>query len=300
MEAKGLVFDIERYAIHDGPGIRTTVFMKGCPLRCWWCHNPEGIMSSTDLMIFEYKCVRCGTCIGACAVGAISFSDGSPHIDRKLCRNCATCAETCPSGALVKVGREVGVDELMGVLERDMLLYDASGGGVTFSGGEPLMQHGFLVGVLRECKARGIHTALETSGYAPPQALARVCKWVDLFLYDLKLLDDEEHMKYTGVSNKVIKDNLKMLVAMGRGSDVILRFPVIPGITDTDENVNSLVDFLWSLGGIKEVELLPYHDVTEKYQRLGREYRMPPTGRPSNQRLESIRARIQMVAPCHY
>lgn len=296
VETRGVVFDIQRYAIHDGPGIRTTVFLKGCPLRCWWCHNPEGISPAPDLMAFEDRCIRCRTCVRVCPAGAIAFEGGVRRIRREACVKCGACAEACPAGALTVVGREVGTAELLGVLERDLLLYDASGGGVTFSGGEPLLQHGFLEEVLRECRARGIRTALDTSGYAPPETLARLSPWVNLFLYDLKLVGDEEHRKYTGVSNRLIKDNLRMLVEMGRAGDIMVRFPVIPGITDTEENVEGLADLLASLGGVREVTLLPYHDVAEKYERLGQPYRMPPRERPSDERIEFIKARIKQHA----
>ncbi|HOP88557.1 MAG TPA: glycyl-radical enzyme activating protein, partial [Acetomicrobium flavidum] len=204
----GLIFDVQRYSIHDGPGIRTTVFFKGCPLKCWWCHNPEGIDSGKELMYFEYKCMHCGTCAHVCPIGAIEF-DGTPIIRRSMCIACGNCSAACPSDALKLIGREYTVGELMKEIERDVLYFDNSGGGVTFSGGEPLYQHEFLLEVLKECKKIDIHRTLDTSGFAPQEVLASVMDYVDLFLYDLKLIDEKEHIKYTGVSNAQIKENLR-------------------------------------------------------------------------------------------
>jgi len=292
MESRGYIFDIKRFAVHDGPGIRTTVFLKGCPLRCWWCHNPEGISQKNELMFFGFKCIQCKICLHACTYGAITFED-SQRIVREKCVGCGICSENCPTEALRLVGTHITVDELMLRIERDVLLYDNSNGGVTFSGGEPLLQHVFLKQVLQECKKRDIHTVLDTSGYAPKEAFFSVLDYVDLFLFDLKLAGDEEHKLYTGVSNKIIKDNLRMLVDLGRGNDVILRFPVIPGITDTEKNVNCLVEFVSELRGINEIDLLPFHDVSEKYNRLGMEYKMTVRQAPEREKLKQIKQKFQ-------
>lgn len=298
MSNNGFIFDIKRYAIHDGPGIRTTVFLKGCPLKCWWCHNPEGISAVNELMFFEYKCIQCQTCARVCPDGAITFENNIQHINRQICNYCELCSKYCPTEALKLVGRGITVEELMKEIEKDLLFYDNSGGGVTFSGGEPLFQHKFLTEALKECKKRDVHTVLDTSGYASREAFASVLDYVDIFLYDLKLADDEEHIKYTGVSNKQIKDNLRMLVDKGRGSDTILRFPVIPGITDTEKNIDGLVEFVSSLKGINEIDLLPFHDVSEKYSRLGKEYKTPVREAPPRERLKHIKEKFEKIGLC--
>ncbi len=293
--ASGLIFDIKRYAVHDGPGIRTTVFLKGCPLRCWWCHNPEGISQEKSLMFFEYKCMQCKICAGVCPTGAISFANDGRHLDRRSCNNCGICSEACPTEALRHAGSIITVEELMKEIEKDVLLYDNSGGGVTFSGGEPLLQPIFLKEALMECKRRDIQTTLDTSGYASEESFSLVMDHVDVFLFDLKLADEEEHRKYTGVSNNPIKENLRMLAGRGRGRDVILRFPVIPGITDTQKNVDGLVEFISTLKGINEIDLLPFHDVSEKYDRLGIEYKMPMRQAPSQEKLKYISKRFEEI-----
>ncbi|MFN3346386.1 MAG: glycyl-radical enzyme activating protein [Candidatus Bipolaricaulaceae bacterium] len=300
MEKTGVVFDIQRFSVHDGPGIRTTVFFKGCPLRCRWCHNPEGISPEPEPMFFEYKCLGCGRCARVCPTGAITFAsteEAKPTLNRQKCTGCGICAEACPSGAWRLVGRTVTVEELISTLERDALLYDRSEGGVTFSGGEPLFQPEFLLAALRACKERRIHTVVDTSGFAPTRVLGDVAPLADLFLFDLKPMDEEDHRRYTGVPNRLIHENLRQLVEWGR--PVIVRVPLIPGITDTERNVQMLMSFLTELrGGIQKVELLPYHDVAEKYQRLGQTYGMPLLSRPSEERLRELRARIAQVIPC--
>ncbi len=299
----GIIFDVQRFSVHDGPGIRTTVFLKGCPLRCLWCHNPEGLSPKPELMFFEYKCLGCQTCARVCPKRAISFPSREgeektfPVLDRRKCTGCGACAEACPSGAWRLVGQKITVTELLSLLERDVLLYDRSQGGVTFSGGEPLFQPGFLFSALKACKGARIHTAVDTSGYAPWEVLEKIAPFVDLFLFDLKPMDEEEHRRYTGVSPKLIHENLRRLVELGR--PVLVRSPLIPGITDTERNIQALVDFLRELkGGIQGVELLPYHDVAEKYQRLGKSYGMPSLPRPSEEKLAALRARIAEVVPC--
>lgn len=297
MDATGVIFDIQRFSVHDGPGIRTTVFLKGCPLRCRWCHNPEGIFPEPELMFFEYKCISCGTCARVCPEKAISFSSEGgkgkafPRLEREKCTGCGVCAEACPSGAWRLVGKRITVGELISVLERDEVLYDRSQGGVTFSGGEPLFQPDFLFSALQACKERRIHTAVDTSGYAAPEVLTKIALLVDLFLFDLKPMDEEEHRRYTGVSNRIIHENLRALVRLGR--PVVVRVPLIPGITDTERNIQALAGFLRELRhGIQGVDLLPYHDVAEKYQRLGRIYGMPSLSRPAEERVAELRDRL--------
>ena len=291
---KGVVFDVQRFAIHDGPGIRTLVFLKGCPLRCWWCQNPEGLSTAKNLWYFEYRCIQSKRCIPTCPSSALSFDGDGLVVNRSACDACALCVEACPSGALSIAGREIDAEELVREIEKDVLLFDNSGGGVTFSGGEPLFQPAFLKALLIQCKSRGIHTALETSGHAPARTFESIIDYVDLFLFDLKLLDDEDHKKYTGVSNSVIKRNLRTLAGR-RGKDVILRFPVITGINDTEKNVEEFQRFARSLRGISEVDLLPYHDVSEKYRRLGLGYRMDARAAPSAEKLNRIKEKLEEI-----
>ena len=292
---KGMVFDIQRFAIHDGPGVRTVVFMKGCPLRCWWCQNPEGLSASKTLGYFEYRCMKSEMCIPSCPTHALSFDGNRLAINRKACDECGMCIDACPSGALTMAGREMNPEELVREIEKDVLLFDNSGGGVTFSGGEPLLQPAFLRRSLAMCKQKGMHTALETSGYASPKVFDSVIDLVDLFLFDLKLLDEADHKRYTGVSNGIIKRNLSTLVAKGRGGDVVLRFPVITGVNDTGKNIEEFLDFVRGLKGVKRVDLLPYHDVSEKYKRLGLTYKMSMHAAPSEARVGQIREKLEMI-----
>jgi len=289
-----VIFDIQRFAIHDGPGIRTLVFLKGCPLRCWWCQNPEGLSMAKNLWYFEYRCIQSKRCIPTCPSSALSFDGDCLVVDHSACDACALCVEACPSGALSIAGREIEAEELVREIEKDVLLFDNSGGGVTFSGGEPLFQPAFLKELLVLCRNRGIHTALETSGQAPARTFESLIDYVDLFLFDLKLLDNEDHKKYTGVSNSIIKKNLRTL-AESRGKDVILRFPVITGINDTEKNVEELRSFVRNLRGVREIDLLPYHDVSEKYRRLGLSYKMGAHVAPSAEKLNHIKERLEGI-----
>jgi len=290
----GIIFDIKRYAIHDGPGIRTTIFMKGCPLSCWWCHNPEGISPKPELIYFEYKCIHCHTCVKVCPENAISFDENEiQHVDREKCTGCGVCASACPTSALRLVGRVITVEELLTEIEKDIKLYDDSDGGVTFSGGEPLSQPKFLVESLKELKKRYIHTTIDTSGYAPKEVLKQILPHTDLFLYDIKLYDSGEHEKYTGVPNDIIIENLKFLT--GQGKEVILRFPIIPGITDTDKNVKGWANFISGIKGINEIDLLPFHDVSEKFRRVGREYKMAIHHRPPDEILKWIKEEFESI-----
>jgi pyruvate formate lyase activating enzyme len=285
---KGTIFDIKKYAIHDGPGIRTTIFFKGCPLRCWWCHNSEGLKLEPEIIFKENRCIKgCSECIGVCQRGALSQSDQCIVIRRDKCNLCGECIQACPSEALQIIGRKMTVAEVMKEIEKEMVFYDESGGGVTFSGGEPLMQPEFLETILKECKEKNIHTALDTSGYASSEVMDKISDKVGIFLYDLKIMDDEKHKKYTGVSNRLILENLRKLAS--RGSKVAIRIPLIPGINDDEDNINKTAELIHSLEIIKSISLLPYHKAgREKYKRLNLLDKMSKTQAPSAERVKEI------------
>jgi len=252
----GLVFDVRKYSIHDGPGIRTTVFFKGCPLACWWCHNPESQGRAPFVHYDASRCLGCQECVRACPEGALSLSAGGIVTDRSLCRERGECVAVCPAEARRRVGRRVTVAELLAELESDRLYYDESGGGVTFSGGEPLLQWEFLLEALAACGARDLHRAVDTTGLAAPAVLLRVAAQTDLFLYDIKTMDPELHRRATGVRLRPILDNLERL--LGAGAQVRIRIPLIPGVT-TDESIAETGAFLATLPRIEGVSLLPFH-----------------------------------------
>lgn len=283
----GIVFDIKRFSLHDGPGIRTTVFLKGCGLHCPWCHNPESQNPRPELMLRPELCVRCGACVVTCPQGAIAW-DGERYVtDRGLCTQCGECTSVCYAEAREIVGREMTVDAVMAEIMRDAAFYDESGGGVTFSGGEPLLQGEFLLALLQACKAQGLHTALDTCGYAPTSTLSAVRQHVDLFLYDVKLMDDQRHRQVTGVSNGPILDHLRLLAADGQR--VILRVPVIPQVNDDEENIRQIAALARGLPSIERIDLLAYHRIgNNKYDRLDRPNPMPETVPPSPDRLSDI------------
>ena len=257
MLRSGLVFDIKRFAIHDGPGIRTTVFFKGCPLDCPWCHNPEGKAGQPEFMWSRTECLGCRDCQEACSRNAISFTDGSLFLERTKCDLCQTCVQACPSRALKIVGKETAVAEVMKEIEKDISFYDESKGGVTFSGGEPLMQPRFLNDLSKACRNAGIHTALDTCGYVKPEILQGISWNIDLFLYDLKIINDQKHVRFTGVSNRLILKNLETLSRSGK--KVIVRYPLIPNINDHEEDVSKLAAFISTLKSVQEIHVLPYH-----------------------------------------
>lgn len=288
---KGIVFDIKKYATDDGPGIRTTIFFKGCPLRCWWCHNPEGQEQKPELMYKRKRCIRCGECVNICPRGAIALGPKQVSINRKLCDVCGRCSKECPTGALTIIGKEMSLVEVSKEIEKDMIFYKESGGGITVSGGEPLFQVDFLNAVLEDCREKDISTAVDTSGYALPSALEKIGDKVDLFLFDVKVMDDKTHKKYTGVSNKLILANLKRLVE--NGSDILIRLPIIPGINDGGDNVSKTAQFALSMG-IENLSLLPYHRAgIEKYKSLNRPYKLMKTQAPSDQNLRLIKERFE-------
>ncbi|MGA6927625.1 MAG: glycyl-radical enzyme activating protein [Desulfosarcina sp.] len=267
-DPQGLIFDIKKYAIHDGPGIRTTVFFKGCPLSCRWCHNPEGLSARPRVIYSRQRCIGCGDCLDACPDQAIEATDQGMVADPHRCRHCGTCVDVCPANARERVGRTVNVAELMEVIEKDVAFYDQSGGGVTFSGGEPLQQRRFLVALLDACGDREIHRAVDTTGYTDPHTLTTVARRTDLFLYDLKMMDAERHKALTGVSNGRILDNLRLLVESG--ARIVIRIPLIPGVNDDPHNISQTGAFLADLSGVEAVQLLPYHDFQKnKYKKFG-------------------------------
>jgi pyruvate formate lyase activating enzyme len=283
----GIVFDIRRYSIHDGPGIRTAVFFKGCPLSCWWCHNPESQSAAVEMIFRENRCIACQACLAACEQGALAWNGNGPVTDREKCRLCGACAAVCYAEARQQVGREMTVEQVMAEVERDIAFYDESGGGVTLSGGEPLLQRDFLSALLHACRAKEIHTALDTSGFAAWETIERIRGDVDLFLYDLKLIDDARHRRFTGVSNAPILRNLQALSQ--RGHAIRLRVPVIPGINADDESVRQIGAFAAALPHLNGVDLLPYHAIgIDKYTRFNRAYKLPETRSPSDERLAEI------------
>jgi len=285
----GLVFNIMRFSLHDGPGIRTTVFLKGCPLSCPWCHNPESQSYQPEAMFVSGRCIRCQTCCYVCESGALRWNNG-PQRNPARCTFCGACAEACPAEARKLVGTPIQVGELVEKIRRDVAFFDESGGGVTFSGGEPLAQPRFLESALAACKTEGIHTVLDTCGYAPSAVLRRVLPYVDLFLFDLKLVDDTRHQRVVGVSNSSILENLAILAS--ERASVVARIPVIPGINDDDQNLEQSFQFLGKIG-LRKVDLLPFHATgIEKYHRLSLTCRMGDLNPPTPEKMQEIAARF--------
>jgi len=282
----GTVFNIQRYSIHDGPGIRTTVFLKGCPLDCWWCQNPESQLSGQEMIFWGDRCIGCGACSLNCPSGAIQIKNGIPITEKEKCILCGKCIEKCPALAREMIGKKLTTEEVIKEIEKDLVFYKESGGGVTFSGGEPLGQSEFLEGLLSGCRKKKIHTAVDTSGYISWEILNKISPKVDLFLYDLKLMDNEKHKKYTGEFNELILENLKKLSSVH--NNILVRFPVIPGINDDYQNIKEIGKFLSSLK-ITQVSLLPYHYIgIDKYRRLGMTYKLAGIQPPSEERLSEI------------
>lgn len=309
----GMVFDIKKYSINDGPGIRTTVFMSGCPLSCLWCHNPESQSLQPVLLYRQSRCLACGACVEVCPENAISvglenqYTDYTenteehgeilikksallheirvfpvPKIltDREKCTRCQTCIAACYSGAREFSGRELTVGEVMSQVIREIPFYDESGGGVTFSGGEPLMQPRFLSALLKACRKQEIHTVVDTSGFANWQVFEQILGDTDLFLYDLKQMDSEKHREVTGVPNEPMLENLRKLSAAG--ARCVARIPLIPGINDDAQNLTESAKFLASLPRLEGVELMGYHDIAQaKYEALGMEYKLAGLKPPS-------------------
>jgi pyruvate formate lyase activating enzyme len=264
-----LIFDIKRYAINDGPGIRITIFFKGCPLSCTWCHNPESISPGIQKLYTASKCIGAEECIKACDQNALILTKNGIVTDPERCSLCGACADACPTKAIEMSGKAESIDDLLNIIKREQIYFDNSGGGVTFSGGEPLMHHRFLIKLLDACGKEGIHRTVDTCGYITSEILLKVAKRTDHFLYDLKLMDPEKHKIYTGVSNKRILENLTLLAKTD--ASINIRIPLIMGINADDENLKKSAEFIRSLPGEeKTVNLLPHHNIAQKkYDKLG-------------------------------
>ncbi|MBN2591961.1 MAG: glycyl-radical enzyme activating protein [Sedimentisphaerales bacterium] len=287
LETKGLVFDIKRYAIHDGPGIRTTVFFKGCPLQCLWCHNPESWKNQVELGFRKSRCVGCGQCAEVCPREAISFVENRPVTDAQKCMLCGRCVDVCIAGAREIIGRQITVSEVMAEVERDIIFYDQSGGGVTFSGGEPLMQPDFLVVLLNQCRVMNIHTAVDTSCYAEPEIVESVAERADMFLCDIKHMDSEMHERFTGVGNDLILENIRCLSQAGK--KIIIRIPIIPGFNDDPENIEATGEFTASLPVVGRIDILPFNrGGIEKSARLTGENKSMLTETPDEEQMSLI------------
>ncbi|MBE8540248.1 glycyl-radical enzyme activating protein [Geoglobus acetivorans] len=267
---KGRIFRIQRFSIHDGPGIRTTVFLKGCPLRCVWCHNPESQRFEAELAYKSERCTSCHRCVAACPVGAVRPTSLRVEVDRNSCNGCGECVKACRNGALFLYGQDAEPSEVLEEVRKDTVFYRNSGGGVTFSGGEPYSQPGFLLEMLRLCRDEGISTAVDTSGHAPWKSIDATLELVDLFLYDLKDYDSQRHRRLTGVGNEIILDNLRRLLLT---SDVVIRVPFIPSYNfQSPEDFNGFLNLLLRLDA-ERVDVLPYHSLSrDKYRWLDREF----------------------------
>ncbi len=268
-EKTGLIFNIQKFSIQDGPGIRTTLFMKGCPLNCSWCSNPEGINPEPEIMVSERKCIGCKKCTESCSKGAIFFQEDTRRIDWTLCDNCLACGQVCPSHAIEVMGEYKTVEEAFKIASQDKDFYKNSGGGVTISGGEALLQWEFVLAFFKKCKEAGFHTALDTTAFSAWENMEKVLDYTDLVLFDVKHMDPDKHIEKTGVSNELILNNFEKTSKITK---IWVRIPLIPGFNDSRPNMENTAAFAAKIGAEK-VSLLPYHEWgQDKYTRLGRQY----------------------------
>ena len=288
MSKTASIFNIQQFSTDDGPGIRTTAFFKGCPLRCAWCHNPEGMRSQPDLMWYDVRCIAAKECERICPQHALTLTPIGMKIDRELCSACGECSAACPSAALEIIGREWGIQELLVELLKDQAFYETSGGGVTLSGGEPLLQAQFLADFLPRCKSAGLHIALDTCAAIPWDRFERVIQWIDLVLLDIKIFDPDRHRKACGLANHLVLENALRLDELG--IPMWIRTPVIPGYTDDDENIQAIGEFIQEkLTNVERWDLLAYTNLGRpKYHRLDRIYPLESAMLLSPQTMESI------------
>ncbi|MBN1402806.1 MAG: glycyl-radical enzyme activating protein [Anaerolineae bacterium] len=291
---KGIVTNIQRFSIHDGPGIRTTVFLKGCNLHCFWCHNPETLSPRPELQIFPDRCIGCGECFQRCPHGCHVMVDGAREFRRELCEGCGICAETCYAECLVLVGWVKTVEEVVEEVLRDRPFYETSKGGVTLSGGEPLLQRDFSYAILERCKAEGLHTAIETAANFPWERVASILPVTDLVMMDIKLMDSQKHRECTGVPNERILDNA---LHLGQQSQpLIIRTPVVPGVNDNPEEIRAIASFVAQLPNLLYYELLPFHPMARgKYNSLDLDYRAAELKTPSKETMDALTAAAEAV-----
>lgn len=296
-ELRCLLFNIQRFSVHDGQGIRTLIFTKGCPLRCRWCSNPESINPFPEISFIKERCIgttECGRCRRICPTTAIEVENSKIVINRALCINCAECAKICPAKAIRTFGEFVAVDDVLKKIEEDNAFYARSGGGVTVSGGEPLLQAKFVQQLFKSAREHGLSTAIETSGHANWLAVERACEYADQIFYDIKHMDPEKHKLFTGVTNKRILENIERISNRFRDIPIIVRTPIVPEYNDTEENIEAIANFLKGIKTVKEYELLPYHGLgAPKYIQLGREYHLKDLSSPSQAHMEKLRSIAQ-------
>lgn len=293
----GTLLDIQRFSVHDGPGIRDLVIMKGCPLRCVWCCNPESQSHQVEISFIESRCIgwkECKNCLEICPVGAITAHDSKIIIDRKLCTNCGQCVMNCPAKAIRLLGEQMSIGDVVNIIEEDSIFFTRSGGGVTIGGGEALAQAEFVSELLQNCLARGVNTAIETCGQAPWEDVEKVCKYTNLILYDIKHMDAIKHKAYAGVTNERVLENIIKISQRFPDIPIIARTPVIPGLNDSEGNIKAAADFLSKIGSLQRYELLPYHSFGEpKYRQLGRSYPLVNLEKPSTKHLMKLKNIVQ-------
>ncbi|MCP4604228.1 MAG: glycyl-radical enzyme activating protein [Proteobacteria bacterium] len=290
-DIKGIYFDIQRYALHVGPGIRTNVFLKGCPLSCTWCHNPEGQSAEPEIHLLPERCIGCGACLEVCPNPLVEGTCQTMTTDESECIKCAECVDVCAAEARRLVGKTINARKLTARLERERPFYEESFGGVTFSGGEPFMQGEFLIACLKICKERGIHTVVDTSGYVDKELVLTAARYTDLFLYDLKIMNDALHRKYVGVPVATVLENLKAIDAAGK--EIWIRIPLVPGVNDDNANLEAIGSFVASLRKTVRVNLLPFNKLgSDKYRRRQVSYQHAKLEPPSSEELEQATCKL--------